>query len=282
MKYFFAVAALLFVFICAGQKPFEGTIVYRLHETDKNDDGQLTILFGKNGVKLKMEDKNGMEKEQLLIRLDSGRLITLNTEEKTFRTKNLKESQKKNVELLGKNIAGVRTRAIDVSPDGNPVSALFGNFFRTGTAVMYLGDSLFYPIPGKYASNMELGFVRDNRIVLGLNLILQSPDFSGKTNDDSANDNEGKMEISVEATSIKWENFKEDEFSVPGDFVKTTDRLSMADSVAIATDTMAIRPDTTVPIPKKPATKTSPKTKLPAKPKTKTSASQQGAIRKPE
>jgi hypothetical protein len=282
MKYFFAVATLLFFSTCTGQKPFEGTIVYRLHASDKNDDGQLTVLFGKNGVKLKMTDKNGEEKEQLLIRIDSGKLITLDTEEKTFRTKNLKEKEKKNTDLAGKNIAGFSARAIDVSPDDSPVNGLLGSFFRTGTATMYVSDSLFYFIPDKYISNVELAFVRNNQIALGLILRVQSrlSEFSDKPANDS--DNETKMEISVEAVSVKWENFKEDEFSVPADFVKSSPSMPMndygvgVDSIAIADSSPKIVPQ------KKPAIKSSPKTKQPIKPKTKTSTTQQGAIRKPE
>src|SRR5258706_9611228 len=115
MKYFLASAALLSFISCYAQKPFEGTIVYRLHATDKDDDGQLTILFGKNGVKLKMTDKTGEQKEQLLIRLDSGKLFTLDTQEKTFKAKRLAEKQK--VDLAGKTIAGFHAKAFDVAGD---------------------------------------------------------------------------------------------------------------------------------------------------------------------
>jgi hypothetical protein len=274
-----SIIAVLAAIPAFSQKQFEGTIVYKLHsEQEQKEDGQLTILFGKNAIKLKMEDKSGPDKDILLIRIDSGKLYTMNTEEKTYRAKRLIEKEKNEVTLTNKKIAGFNTSAVDLS-GGNSVNGLMGSFLHAGTADFYVADSLFYFLPEKYklAPNIELIFIHNDRIALGVDFIFggnRTPFDDGE----EANMNLNNNRITGEAISVKWESLNENEFSIPADFVKYKDE-PMTDSVAMV-DSMIRMMDTTSQT--RPLKKPSVNTKQPAKPKTKTNSTKTNPVRKPE
>src|SRR2546423_15422672 len=163
MKYFLLVILPAFVFAnCFAQKQFEGTIIYRFHENDKPDDAELTAMFGKAGIKLKFREKSEFDKEVILINLDSGMVYTLNTNDKTYKRKDLIEKKSSPQQFSDRIIAGYKTRTIELS--NNKLGAL-SSLFMGGQVVLYRSDSLFYFLPEKYSANPELIAVNDNRIV---------------------------------------------------------------------------------------------------------------------
>lgn len=288
MRFLFLLIGAITGIAAFSQQPFEGTITYRLHSGEKKEDGQLTILFGKNSVRLKMMEKGAVDKEELLIRIDSGKLYTLNIEEKTFRTKKLLEKKKDSVALAPKNIAGFTASPKDVSD--HSAMGLIGGLFAGHKIVFYVADSLFYPVPDKYLSNAEFIFSHDNRIALGLE-IKANPKTDDEEPREELGDLMGQADITVEAISVKRETINENEFTVPADFVKYAhsrqsfldDSLvkAAADSVAAVDDSTArAMADSIAASSKKPAVKSSPKTRQPAKPGTRTSTNKNGAIRK--
>jgi hypothetical protein len=269
---------------CFSQKQFEGTIVYKLHAPDKKDnDAYLTVLFGKDGIKMKFAEKDKSDKEELLIRVDSGKIFTLNTGEKTFTAKKLVQKKKVDLNLSDKKIAGYNTHAVDMS--ANAIMGMMGSMSMGGSAVFYISDSLLYPVPEKYTNNMELTLVQNGRIILGAELKFGRYRPFGEEDDEPENNQEEmneKQSITVEAASVKWEAFDGNEFTIPVDFVKRTnnyndmplsDSTIMFDTAIQSMDSVAVK----APV-KKPATNS----KQPAKPKAKTNNTKSGAIRKPE
>jgi len=266
-----------------GQKVFEGTIIYQLHSSDKNEDAQLEVHFGKNAIKMKFTEKDNAEKEGVIVRLDSGKKYVLNTEEKTFRVKRLAQLVKHELNASNKKIAGYNTRPVDLT--GNALLGMMGGLFRGAGTVFFVSDSLFYPIPEQYGSNIELLMIHQGRIVLGAEIKTGSVSLFDDEDDENMEDD--KMEITASAISIKWENFNEHEFAIPADFVKYTDTYATDSSAA--PDSLMAMPDsiaTTEPVKWKPKTKEVKKkvtpTKQPVKPKTKVTNSKDGSIRKPD
>jgi hypothetical protein len=270
MKYTTAFIAVLFFVAGYGQKQFEGTIVYQIHiPDDKVVAPELVVLFGKNALRLKFKEKGDYDKEEIVIRLDSGKIYTLNTEEKTFRVKKLVEKEKNDSTLAGKKIAGFNTKAVDLS--GSGAGGSFGSYFGTANTVFYIADSLFYFLPEKYTPNQELIFLYQNQIALGANITL-----SDKYEEADADSTGKKRNISAEAISVKWETIDENEFSVPADFVKYTYESRVDTAIEMVDTAIAAPPVKPV---KKPSVNN---TKQPAKPKTKAGSTKTGAIRKPE
>jgi hypothetical protein len=264
------------------QKQFEGNIVYNLHsnEDESKDDGELTVAFGKNALSIKFKEKDRFDKTVLLIRIDSGKIYTLDTETKTFTSRRMKKQENLPEQLPGKKIAGYSTSAIKVGSN-SAISALTG-IFRLRDVVFYCSDSLFYAMPEKYASNAELAFLHKGKIILGAE--MKPLNYSMSDGDEEYKDKKDALiNILIEAKSVKWEEFKDNEFSIPTDYIKYKNEIPASDSTAVfeektmnAVDSVIeVKPAETKPVKKPPVNK-----KQPAKPKSKTNGTQ--PIRKPE
>lgn len=248
---------LLLVKIAAAQKPFEGVVVYRLHATvEKNENAELVAFFAPNRIKLRIDGVN--EREQIIIRLDSGAVHFVNYEDKTYRTKKLRE-RKTPETASAKTIAGYRTSPVDVS--GKGLSGLLGGM-GAATAVVYAADSLYYVVPDKYADNTELLIVQNNRIVLGGEMTI-GPSGSSE----EMNGTEEKFRITAEAKTVTPQTISPNEFAVPEDFAVKL-RWPYLPEDSSLTDTFTDTTYAPVEIPKKAAPKKpAPKAKpTPAKP----------------
>jgi hypothetical protein len=124
--------------------------------------------------------------------------------------------------------------------------------------------------------------IHQGRIVLGAEIKTRSVSlFDDENNDEDMEDD--KMEITASALSVKWENFNENEFAIPADFVKYTntyasDSIAAPDSILVMLDSMAMLDATKTKEVKKKATPT----KQPAKPKSKVNNSKDGTKKKPD
>jgi hypothetical protein len=151
MKSILFTIVLMLTVVCAfGQKAFEGTIIYQLHSSDKNEDAQLEVHFGKQAIKMKFTEKDKPENESVIVRIDSGKKYVLNTEEKTYRVKRLIQRIKPELNASNKKIAGFNISAIDLS--GNAIIGMLGGLFSGAGTVFFISDSLFY----RFLNNMHI------------------------------------------------------------------------------------------------------------------------------
>lgn len=269
--------AILVSFAGLSQKQFEGTIVYRLHSTEEKVDVTLTVSFSKNAVRLNMDEPGKELEKYVVIRFDSSKKFSISPKNKNYSTERLAEKQGAKSHPAFKQFAGFSARAIDIK-GGNLVDALFSGLFSEGNVVMYVADSLYYPVPDKFSTaNIELMFIRDNKIVLGADLT------GGKSpwDDDEKDRKSPPMEITAEAISVKWETLPEIDFMVPADYTSKASRydqelaaydsLRRADSIAKVDYMEAKRiADSIAAAKAKPQQKTPAKTKQPVKLKPKT------------
>jgi hypothetical protein len=254
------------------QNAFEGIIVYKLHNSaEENQDAELTALFGKNSIRLRFREKENYDKEEILVNLDSGKIFTLNSIEKTYRVKKLVSTDFLAADLSSKKIAGYETTAIDVSQQ-----SIAGSLFGGGKLVLYTANELHFPVPEKYSTNPELVIVSQNKIVLGAVMKYSKGMFH---EDESETDTLPEMPvITVDAISVKQMNLPSEDFTVPSDYAKYSfNDFSVADSAIAMVDSTAWAVDSVV-VPEQQA---SPPVKAPVKPKskplnrnTKTSAAQ--------
>jgi len=271
---------------CFAQQRFEGTIVYKLHSEQEKKDGKITIVFGSNAVKLKVEEMDAPDEnaDEVLIRFDSAKIYTIRTKEKNFWVKRLIENnpQEKEQVLQNKTIAGFSAKANGVSYD--PLDNLLGTFFRNTSIILYVADSLFYPIPVKYSHNPEFSFVNKDRIVLGASFKGQPARMQYGGEDEMT---AGKMEetLSAEAISVTRETINETAFLLPAGFEKrernyyasSNEEMRIADSLAYMRDLDSAIKATPA---KTPVKKQAVNKSQPSKPPTKGTGSQ--PARKPE
>src|SRR5215207_5958410 len=86
MKYIFIALLSCFGHTAFSQTQFEGKINYDITSAEKNGNGQMTIFFGKPGIRLEALQANGKnESEIIIINLDSGKIYTLNREDKKYK-----------------------------------------------------------------------------------------------------------------------------------------------------------------------------------------------------
>jgi hypothetical protein len=279
MKTLFAIAIMFTTSVTFGQlRPFEGTIVYRVHMDGEEDDAQVTATFGKNAIRISVTDKGGDKDVQtILLRLDSGKVYFVEMREKQYMTMNLGEYKKPTTELKPKTIAGYTSRPFEIIP--NPGSMLLGKQLRGGSAIFFQADSLYFPVPDKYAMNPELMMVQNNRIILAAE--IQAADRS-RFDDDVMDEKESERRITAEAVSVKWQSLDEKDLSIPEGFRKYSYAdMNRSDSIAAMADTTMTMVDSVAmpsPVKEKPAVKKAPTgNKTPTKSKTKTSPA-----RKPE
>lgn len=248
-------------------------------EDKTKDDAELTVVFGKNAIRIKFKEMDRYEKGETLIRIDSGKIYMLNTEKKTFTSKKLREFGSQSLQLPAKEIAGYKTSSVKAA--GATAIGSMAAMFRLRDVVCYTADSLNYTVPEKYASNAEFAFLHEGKIILGAE--MKPPTWSfGDGDEDDIDMREAMRSVTIEAISVKWETFKDDDLSVPPGYVKhqynryPSDSLYALDSAITMTDSVKpAKPMETKPV-KKPATNK----KQPIKPKI--NKTQPGVIRKPD
>ncbi len=197
------------------QQPFEGTIVYRIYKysVDNTPPAELTAMFGKNAIRVSLKENNIVNKEDVLIRIDSARLYYFNREEHTFKTKPLSFSKDMN-DIGKKTFAGYTTHPFEIGPGG--LSGIAGLMFGGGSSILHISDDLYYPVPDKYSNTMELIMVNHNKIVLGVDFKLDLYKSALKEHLDTSDSNK----VSVAAISITPGKFSEADFSVPPGFIE--------------------------------------------------------------
>jgi hypothetical protein len=239
MRILFAIAFLLAANILFAQKPFEGTIVYSLKATHEKDDAQLTVEFAPNKIKIRLKEKEKFDDTYILIDLDSGKVYTVNIEDKNYRFKNLPVVDTTPPQPVGsKTIAGYHTEPITTTVKGMPFS--IGGL--GGSTTLFVANDLYYPIPKKYATIDELVLVQNDRIVLGAEISMPSP-FAG-----SQNDTINVVVITAEAQSVAKKTFDPTVFRVPKDYTLSTfEDWPVTDSVTMV-DTTAMYPDKTIAV----------------------------------
>lgn len=251
------------------QKNFEGTVVYTIHDTEGKGDKQLTVMFGREAIKIKYGEKDNYDKEVLLINVDSGKLYTINEETKTYTVRRLVEKKEAQPGVIQKVIAGFQTKAVDLS--GDMQSGRMASVVHGGTFLLYRSDSLFYAIPAKYSNNPELIVVYDNHVALGADITIGAGRDISEEDDYTGGSPET---ITIFAKEITPEKFSDSEFRIGTDFKKFSfqdlpDPLNEKFSPPAIVDTAR-------------AAKPKPIKKSPAKPIKKVPAPPKKDLRKPE
>lgn len=274
MRIVFLIVFALLSELVIGQTPFQGTIVYNLHASKEKKDGELTIQFGVNKVKVQFKEKEDYDKSYLIIDLDSGRLLTVDTENKTFRSKKLAVVDPTNEKMaVAKKIAGYETTPVRADAPGfaGVLSAIY-----MGNTTFYEANDLYYSIPAKFRNAPELVFVHNNHVVLGAEIEIAS---SMMGEDEEETSTKEPMKITVEAKSVTKTVFVDGEFLIPPDYTKASRYWGINDSTAImsidSADTTMMNIDSTAmadtTMMYMDSASTAPKEPIKSKTKTKTS-----------
>jgi hypothetical protein len=289
MKFLFCLLAGMLSLSLAAQKPFEGTIRYKLTMTPGLEDSMtVSIFFGPRKALLRVEQGEGMVLDSdVLIDLDSGYVYKLNAGSKTYRTKKLRSFENKPRLVPGnRTILGYAATGVNLGGTGNSVSYM-RLVAMADTAVVYAANDLLFPVPEKYEQNTELMFLHKGHILLGGELIMNL----GNEYEDE-NDEADKMpRFFFEAKEIIARPVDPALLRIPAGYTKwsresfATDTAYTLDSTAIMVDTVSMEYEVPPPPPPKPQVKKPAAKKTPAKkPAAKTGASgtKKQAARKPE
>jgi hypothetical protein len=289
MKLLFCLLAGMLSLSLAAQKPFEGTIRYKVIVSPRPDTVDLSIFFGKNRTRLQVNNKENEHSVILLTDLDSGLLHSLEPSQKTYMTRKLRTRQERPEAPPPGNrtIAGHAATGVNLSADWPEYLPLMSIAER---AVIYTGNDLLFPVPEKYAQNLELVFVHKGHIVLAGEVSINESYRAPVRNEEV--DSALKPRLSFEAQEIIPGPVNPALLGIPADY--TLMDMFSTDSVDMMMDTSGIMIDTAItideeipppPPPKKPQVKKPAQKKTPAKkPATKTSVSgtKKQAARKPE
>lgn len=275
-KILFVLLAVLTVGMANAQKNFEGKVVYNLHASnDDKGDAELTVFFAPNRLKLIFKEKAEPDPKYILVNLDSGKIYTINTEDKEFKVKKLVQSVAQPAE--SKTILGYKTSS--VVPEQGGIGGLMGGLFGRSSAVFYVSDSLHFTIPAIYANNPELLVVNKGHIVLGASI-----NFTGGIYGEAEEDSTAKGNIiTVEAKEITPMMISKADLEIPDGFTlrvpAPVTELAADSTMAYDTTTLAAVDTTAYPKQVKPAVKKKPvKKTAPKKPSTSKTAT---PIRKP-
>jgi hypothetical protein len=225
------------------QKDFEGKVVYLL-EADKDEKKpELTVWFAPGKLKIGFKENEETEATYTLVRLDSGKVFTINTGTQHYKARKLKTSEGNTFVAEKKNIAGHSTTAL-LSESSSPGNGL-GGIFSMNDITFDLADDLTYTVPSQYKGNAELMMVHQNRIALGASMKM-SVSLGGMEEDEE--ETKGKN-ITARAISVTPMSLAASEFDIPAGYTPQPkyDREA-ADSVAYpAYDTaMAVVADSAV------------------------------------
>jgi hypothetical protein len=166
-KFYLLFASFLLAASLQAQTPFEGIITYKLKGiTDHGDEAELKVYFGKNVLRLKFRDKEFFDKEELVVKIDSGKTYTLNTKAKTYFGRPLFRAKPAVVKADEKTIAGYKTQAGESMAFS--ISSVLGERFRANQVVAYTAPDLYFPVPDSLRINPEFLVIHDNHIALRL------------------------------------------------------------------------------------------------------------------
>ncbi len=276
-KILFVLLAVFTGIVANAQKAFEGKVVYNLHASnDDKGDAELTVYFAPNRIRLSFKEKAEPDPKYILINLDSGKIYTINMEDKEFKVKKLVQSEIQ--PTVSRTILGYKTSS--VIPEQGGISGLMGGIFGRSSAVFYVSDSLVFNIPAIYANNPELLVVNKGHIVLGA-----SVNFKGGIYEEAEEDSTAKGNIiTIEAKEVTPMMTNKADLEIPDGFTLRIPKTDPVSTIAVSTeafDTTILAAVDTTPYPKqaKPPVKKKP-VKKPAPKKSSTSKTAT-PIRKP-
>lgn len=235
------------------QKDFEGKIVYLLEASMDEKKPELTVHFAPG--KLKLIFKEGMDPDDtyVLVWLDSAKIVSVNTSNQTYKTRNMSIKDNTPFTPEKKTIAGHATTSAK-SEASTPGSTL-GGLISMQDMLLNVADDLTFTIPDNLTGNPELLMVRNNRIVLGASMKMGMA-FSAMDNE------EATKRITATALAVTPMTFGADEFAIPAGFslkakdVYDYDETKIAvDSAAVAYDTVVTVVDSAIAVPAKKTTK---------------------------
>lgn len=261
----------LLAFCCTqafAQTPFEGKVVYRIQSPKEKGEATITSYFGKQKLRMEFtEPGKGTDKEIIVVELDSGHVLTLNTELKQFKVKPLQ----RRVALVAapKQIAGyAATPQQNQTMFNGTTAGLFGQ------SIFYVANDLFFPVPPQYKGNSELVTVFDDKVVLGADIRF-TENLYGR---ELAATDSAEMERSrfyAEAVEVKQYHPHDSLFAVPSGYSLQAE-VTYVDSTAMVDTAAMPLMDSVVLMPQKHIGK---KKKAPAK---KKSVSKSSALRRKE
>ncbi len=256
MKYFVIVClTFLAAFTASAQKDFEGVIKYRIitpsseGEKEKADSMMITVFFAPRKILMKTNigDDKG-EENDILVLLDSAKVFTIDTKEKTYRVKKLKESVP--FTSVGKEtIAGYS--GTPVQYEGNKLI----NMLR-GNTTLWFADDLIFSIPRKYEMNEEFIMINKSHILLKA-IISMDMGFGYGMDEENETTEPKNSEMTLHAIEIIASQQSPSVFTIPAEYMKEDRRTFVPpllfDTTMILVDSVTTIKDTMPPPPLKPA-----------------------------
>ncbi len=271
MKSFIVFSAfLLFCSLANAQQDFEGMIRYKSSPekemyirdiTDNKDSMEINIWFTKGKILIRNISKD--PSEDILVLIDSGKVYTIDRDEKTYRVKKL-HLRKPTAPAEPQQIAGYRSTPVQ----NNARGYVFGGSVNT---TMWFADSLFFTVPEKYEDNEELLMVRKGHIMLRAEISTDFiPDYEKEDTEKETGNEMVDNKINIIASAVIPGGIKTEDFMIPVNFknfdpkmeeIVSVDSIYMVDTSLAP---VAPPPAKKAPaIPKKPASKGAPTTKPP-------------------
>jgi hypothetical protein len=238
----FVFAAMLCAYSTYAQKNFEGKVVY-LMEADKDEKkAELTVFFSKGNIKLVFKENDEPDSKYILVIPDSGRVYTINTYTKKYKSKKLQVTDPAVAFTpVKKSIAGYATTSIKQSLSGP--GGMLGGFVSFKNIFFDVADSLVFDVPVKFINNPELMMIQNNHIVLAAQMHMAIPFAEALDEDENAQDKAVKK-ILVNATNVTPMSMATDEFAIPAGYelevYKPFDILPDSAAVTPMTDTAMI------------------------------------------
>ena len=194
------------------QKDFEGKVVY-LMEADKDEKKpELTVWFAPSKLKISFKEKETSDAEYVVVRLDSGKIFTINKAQEHFKVKKLQTRLGNNFVSEKKDIAGHSTTSVLLETNSSGTG--LGGILSMNDIVYDLADNLSYTIPEQYKGNTELMMVYQNRIALGASLQIST--FFGGMGDEE--NEKAATKITAKAIAVTPMILDAAEFEIPAGY----------------------------------------------------------------
>jgi hypothetical protein len=234
MRLFFILFFITLTTVVFAQQPFQGTIVYRIKVDREQEEVGLTALFGINKLRLTFRAQGVLKKESIVVDLDSGKIIVINADNKTYLAQSLKNAPPALTAPTQKTIAGYLTTPY-LSDDRPGLGGFSAAVF--GQGIFHAANDLYFPVPKKYFKGPELMIIQNDRIVLGAEF-KTSP---GLYDDDPQNDSVSTTVFFAEAIKVERGAVEKSSFEIPSDyspyeFKADTTQIHAADSVWMPAD----------------------------------------------
>lgn len=265
-QWLFVLMAIVASLGAKSQKDFEGKVVY-LMEADKDEKKpELTVWFAPNKLKISFKENEEPDRSYLVVRLDSGKVITINTNTQQYKIKQLKARQGNAFVSEKNSIMGYPTTSVLL--ESNSPGTGLGGILYMNDIVYDLADNLTFTVPDQYRTNPEVMMVYKNQIALGASMKMSTL-FYGIDEEGS----EKATKITAKAIVVTPMVLDAAEFEIPAGFTPQPkyDRNAVdTTAIAPAYDTaISVMADSAMayPAPKKPTKKPA---KKPASKKTGT------------